>query len=570
MVKKRIISILIAAALLISMAGCGKKNNQQQVENNATNVTVYTAGTDTLVNEVSYTGELKAADKVVISSKVNAKVVKVNVEEGDYVNEGDVLAELDTTDLKTAYDSALAGYNSALASYNSVINSATKQASTNAKNNLTSAQLAYNQALETYNREKALYEANSSLKLAEQGYNDAVSAYNREKELYESGSALKLAEQSYNDAVSAYNREKELYDSDASITSTKNSLATAENNLKNIQALYDIGAASKLELDNAAANVENLRASLSTVSSQRQTSYNAAYSQMVNAEENLRKARINERTAYDAASSQLLQAEENLRSVRLSASTAYTNAKNTLDNAANSLAAARENIGLTDISNKSNMETAAASLENAKNSLKTATENLNNSKIRAISSGYVSSKTAVVGQMAAAGAELFTTKSTDKLMAEIEVTESVIPFITQGTKAVVSVSSADMDHIDGIVTTVNPTKNEKTGMYTVQVDINNTDGKLNTGMFADVKLALQESDNALTIPNTAIIQEGEEYYVYTVSPDGTNAQKQTIAVGIESDEYSEVISGIKPGDRVVVTGQSYITDDNTAVNIVTE
>ncbi len=570
MIRKRIMAVIIAAALVVSIAGCGKKNNNQQAENNATNVTVYTAGTDNLVNEVSYTGELKAADKVVISSKVNAKIVKVNVEEGDFVHEGDVLAELDTTDLKTAYDSALAGYNSALASYNSVINSATKQASTSAKNNLTSAQLAYNQALETYNREKALYEANSSVKLAEQSYNDALSAYNREKELYDSGSSLKLAEQSYNDAVSAYNREKELYDSDATIISAKNSLATAEDNLKNTQALYDIGAASKLDLDNASANVENLRASLSTVTSQRQSSYNAAYSQMVNAEENLRKARINESTTYDAAYSQLVNAEENLRNVRLSAGTAYTNAKNALDNASNALSTARENIGLTDISNKSNTETAAAALENAKNSLKTATDNLNDSKIRAISSGYVSSKSASVGQMAAAGAELFTTKNTDKLMAEVEVTESVIPYITQGTKAVVDVASAGMEHIDGVVTTVNPTKNEKTGMYTVQVDINNTDGKLNTGMFADVKLAIQESDNTLTIPNSAITQEGEEYYVYTVTPDGTNAEKHTIAVGIENDDYTEVISGINPGDRVVVTGQSYITDDNTSVNIVTE
>lgn len=568
--KKRIFAIIIAASLIITASGCGKKNNQQQAENNATNVTVYTAGTDSLANEVSYTGELKTADKTSMSAKVSAKVVKINANEGDYVHEGDILAELDTTDLKTAYDTALAGYNSALASYNSVTKSATKQASTNTKNSLTSAQLAYNQALENYSREKELYESNSSVRLAEQSYNDALSAYNREKELFESGSSIKLAEQAYNDALSAYNREKELYDSDSSLVSAKNNLATAEENLKNIQALYDIGAVSKLELNNATANVENLRASLSTLSSQRQSSYNAAYSQMVNAEENLRKARLNERTAYDAASSQLVQAEENLRTVRLNSGTAYTNAKNALDNASNSLSAAKEAVGLTDISNASNIETAAASLESARNQLKTATDNLNHSKIRALSSGYISSKTSSVGQMASPGAEMFTIKNTDKLMAEIEVTESVIPYITQGTKAVVSVQSAGMEHIDGLVTLVNPTKNEKTGMYTVQVDINNADGKLNTGMFADVKLAIQESENVITIPNSAITQEGEDYYVYTVSTDGKNAQKCTITVGIESDEYTEVVSGINVGDRVVVTGQSYITDDNTAVNIVTE
>lgn len=570
MTRKKIMAVIISASLLISVAGCGKKNDQQQAENNATNVTVYTVGTDSLANEVSYTGELKTADNTSMSAKVSAKIVKVNANEGDYVHEGDVLAELDTTDLKTSYDTALAGYNSALASYNSVTNSSTKQASTNAKNNFTSAQLSYSQALENYNREKALYESNSSVRLAEQSYEDALRNYNTEKELHDSGSSLKLAEQAYNDAVSMYNREKELYDNDTSLISAQNSLATAEESLKSTQALYDIGAVSKIELDNATANVENLRASLATVSSQRQTSYNNAYSQMITAEENLRKARLNESAGLDAAYSQLISAEENLRTVRLNSGAAYTNAKNALDNASNALSSARENVGLTDISNKSTIETAAASLESARNSLKTATDNLNNSKIRALSSGYISTKTASVGQMASPGVELFSIKNTEKLMAEIEVTESVIPYITQGTKAVVSVQSAGMDNIDGIVTLVNPTKNEKTGMYTVQVDINNTDGKLNTGMFADVKLAIQESDNAITVPNGAITQEGEEYYVYTVSTDGKNAEKHTIAVGIESEEYTEVVSGINIGDKVIVTGQSYITEDNTAVNIVTE
>ncbi|MDO5396768.1 MAG: efflux RND transporter periplasmic adaptor subunit [bacterium] len=570
MTGKKIMTVIIAASLLISASGCGKKNDQQQAENTATNVTVYTVGTDSLANEISYTGELKTADNTIMSAKVSAKIIKVNADEGDYVHEGDVLAELDTTDLKTAYDTALAGYNSALASYNSVTKSSTKQASTNAKNNLTSAQLSYSQALENYNREKELYESNSSVKLAEQGYQDALRAYNTEKELYDSGSSVKLAEQTYNDAVSMYNREKELYDNDTSLISSRNSLETAEENLKSMQALYDIGAVSKIELDNAAANVENLRASLATVSSQRQTSYNNAYSQMVTAEENLRKIRLNESAGLDAAYSQLVSAEENLKTVRLNSGVAYTNAKNTLDNASNALAAAKENIGLTDISNQSTVETAAASLESARNSLKTATDNLNNSKIRALSSGYISTKAASVGQMASPGVELFSIKNTEKLMAEIEVTESVIPYISQGTKAVVNVQSAGMDNIDGIVTLVNPTKNEKTGMYTVQVDINNTDGKLNAGMFADVKLAIQESDNAITVPNSAVTQENEEYYVYTVSTDGKNAEKHTIAVGIESDDYTEVVSGINVGDRVIVTGQSYITEDNTAVNIVTE
>lgn len=571
MIKRKASAIMLSAALILSTAGCGKKDNDlQNIESEATNVTVYAVNTGYLQNSVSYTGELKTADNTVTTSKVSARVAKVNVKEGDYVKAGDVLAELDASDLQNAYNSSLASYNSALAGYNSVINSATKQASTTAKNALSSAQLAYDQALKTYNRENELYNSKSSIKLAEQSYNDALTAYNREKELYEDASTLKLAEQSYNDAVAAYNREKELYDNDTSLISAKNSLQTAEDNLANAESLYAIGAMSKMELDSARSSVENMRASLATLNSQKQAAYDNAYSAMVRAQENLQNTRINASAAYDNAYSNLVKAEENLRSARLNESTAYDAAKNALDNAANSLTTAKENIGLTDISNKSSVETSSASLESARNALKTATDNLNNTKVRALSSGYVASKKAEVGQMAAAGSELFVIKNTNALIAEIEVTESVIPYLSQGTKALVDIQSAGIEKADGFVTLVNPTKNEQTGMYTVQVGIANVDNKLNTGMFADVTLAVEESPNAVMIPNNSIIQSGEEYYVYVASPDGTTAEKKLISVGIESDEYTEVISGITVGDRVIVTGQDYLSDDNNKINIVTE
>ncbi len=520
MTTKKVIAALAAAAIMLTAAGCGKQEEDetQNIASSATNVTVYTVGTEYLENEVSYTGELKAAENTSNISKVSARIKKVNVDEGDYVKAGDVLAELDDTDIKNSYNAALASYNSALAGYNSVVNSATKQASTSAKNNLSSAQLAYDQALENYNREKSLYE---------------------------DGSSLRLAEQKYNDAVAAYDREKDLYDNDTSLISARNNLKTAEDALTNATELFEIGGVSKQEVDNAQSNVENLRASLETLTSQRQASYDTAYSNLVSAEENLRTVRLNQSASYDSA-------------------------RNALDNASNALAAAKENIGLTDISNKSNVETANASLESARTALSTAEENLTNTKIYALSPGYIASKNATVGQMAAAGTELFSIKNTDALMAEIEVTESVIPFIRQGTKAVIDVQSAGIEDLTGFVNLVNPTKNEKTGMYTVQVNIDNREHKLNVGMFADVALITETSSEAITVPSDAVLLSGEESYVYVASADGTTAEKRIVTTGIDTDEYTEIVTGVSIGDRVIVTGQDYLSEDNNEINIVTE
>lgn len=519
MTKKQFTALMVTVCLLLTASSCKKRDvPMEQAASSATNVTVYEAGTEYIEDSVKYTGELKTSDNTGTVSKVSAKIIKVNVNEGDYVHAGDVLAELDPTDLESAYNSALASYNSALTGYNSVVNSSTKQATTSAKNNLNSAQLAYNQALENYNREK---------------------------ELYESGSSLKLAEQAYNDAVSAYKREKDLYDNDTALISARNNLKTAEDNLVNTKSLYDIGAVSKNEYDTAVTNVDNLRASLASLESQKQASYENVYSAMIKAQENLSTTRLNLSTAYDQA-------------------------RNALDNASNSLEQAKENIGLTQVSNESSIATSNAQLESARTTLATAKDNLDNTKIRAMSSGYIASKSAVIGQMASPGVELFTIKNTNALMAEISVTESVIPYIKQGTKAVVSVQSAGIDGISGIVTLVNPTKNEKTGMYTVQVEINNDNGKLNMGMFADVMLVTDSTSNAITIPSEAIILSGEESYVYVASADGKTAEKRAVTTGIETDDITEIVTGIAIGDRVIISGQDYLSEQNNEINIVTE
>lgn len=521
MTNKQIFALISAMCLSLSAAGCGKKEKPAKDDiktANATNVMVYEVGAERIENSVSYTGELKTADSTAAVSKVNAKVVKVNVKEGDYVKSGTVLAELDDTDIKSAYQTALANFNSAQASYNSIVNSSTKQAMTTAKNALESAQLAYNQALETYNREKALYE---------------------------SGSTLKLAQQAYDDALAKYNREREMYNNDTSLVSARNNLANAQTALENTKALYEIGAASKTEYDNAVTNVENMRANLTTLEAQRQTSYDSAYSAMVNAEENLTKARLNESASYDAA-------------------------KNALDKAASALSQAKENINLTAVSNNSSITTASASLSSAKTALETAKNNLNNTKIKSVSSGYVASKSVEVGQMAAAGTPLFTIKNTNTLVAEIEITESVIPFVSEGTKAVVNVSSVGIEEMDGTVTLVNPVKNEQSGMYKVQVAVENKDSKLKIGMFAEVVLVTSAAEDAIVIPTDAILIEGEKNYVYVAMPDGKTAEKREVVVGIESDSTSEIISGIELGDKVIISGHDYLSEENNEINIVTE
>jgi len=247
----------------------------------------------------------------------------------------------------------------------------------------------------------------------------------------------------------------------------------------------------------------------------------------------------------------------------------FDGAKTRLDSAELNLNTAKNNYDLTtNVLASETKASAQAAVDSAKAALDIAQNMLNNTTVTAPISGYVSAKNINRGQMVAAGSPLFTIKNTAIVDAEINVTESMISHVKVGTKATVSVKSAQTEGLEGAVSVVNPVKNPQTGMYTVKVHINNTDNVLKEGMFADVTLVTEEMEDAIAIPSEAIMQDGEELYVY-IAKNGT-ADKSVVTTGIVGDSLTQILSGVNDGDAVVVSGKEYISEKNNQIKIVEE
>lgn len=458
---KKAAAAIIAATMLVTLVGCGEQPVKETTQT-ATNITAYTVTSGDIANNGSYTGEIKEGGIAGVSAKVSAKVIGINVDEGSYVNAGDVLAVLDSSDIQLSYNQALAAYNSAKANYDMTANSTTVQAETQARQAVSSAQIEHDNALASYNREKALYDGDTSLVAARNALNDANLNYSR------------------------------------------------------MQQLFALGSVSQIELDAAKTAAENAQASVSSLEAAKQSTLEAA------------------KTRYD--------------------------------NAVNNLKSAKETLNLTvNVTNEKSTSVAEANVASAKAALDIASHNLANTSITAPISGYIATKNLKNGQMTSPGIEIFSIVSTNSVEAEFNVTESVIPFVKVGTPAVVSVKSAGINDIEATVTSVNQTKNAQTGLYTVKVSIANSDNLLKVGMFADVKLTLETSENVVYIPLDAVLQADDTMYVYVT--DGTTATKRELTLGISDGEYTEVTSGLSAGEQIVVKGKEYLSETNNLVNI---
>ena len=252
---------------------------------------------------------------------------------------------------------------------------------------------------------------------------------------------------------------------------------------------------------------------------------------------------------------------------------ALDSAKTTLDNTKLALDTAKASAQLnTDViapqseaSAKAGVEQATAAVAQAKAAADIAANNVANCTVTAPISGYIASRNIQIGQMASQGMEAFSIKGADNLEVEINVTEAVIGHISVGSSAKVNIKAANMSDIQGTVKAVGNAKNDMTGMYTVKISVPDTDSKIKVGMIADVVITTDTATDVLTIPQSSILTDNDETFVYIA--EGDKAVKKTVTTGTTSNEMIEITSGLSQGDTVICEGKEFLSETNNIINI---
>jgi multidrug efflux system membrane fusion protein len=99
-----------------------------------------------------------------------------------------------------------------------------------------------------------------------------------------------------------------------------------------------------------------------------------------------------------------------------------------------------------------------------------------------------------------------------------------------------------------------------TGTVQLKAMFNNASGRLWAGQFASTSLHLYDEDNALVVPQQAVVTGQRGTYVYIVDPTDT-ARQRAVTVERNAGGLSIISTGIQEGDRVVIDGQARLTPD---------
>lgn len=174
--------------------------------------------------------------------------------------------------------------------------------------------------------------------------------------------------------------------------------------------------------------------------------------------------------------------------------------------------------------------------------------------------GIVSKSEAVEGQLAGAMA-LVSIVNIDKLKLQIQVGEANISKIETGDEMQVEVPAVSGQY-KGVVTAVSPQIDSATKAYPVTLEINNEDRKIKGGMYAEIPLVVDKRDNIITVPQNAVLDQGQQKVVYIV--ENNIARMKVVQVGLTLGDEAEIIEGLNEGDQIIVEGQ-YAVKDGSAV-----
>ena len=212
---------------------------------------------------------------------------------------------------------------------------------------------------------------------------------------------------------------------------------------------------------------------------------------------------------------------------------------------------------------KQQVDAQEIQLINARNALSQAERTLRNARENTVLtspiSGVVTARNYDPGDMTGS-LPIVTVARVQPVKIVINVTESDLPKIHNGMPAEVTFDTYGDEKFNGRVSTVMPTVDPASRTFGVEVTLPNADSRVLPGMFGRVRLNLGKADRVV-IPDKAVVkQQGSgNQYVYIYNSNGTVSFNQVQLGQRLGDEY-EVISGVEPGSRVVINGQSKLAN----------
>lgn len=206
--------------------------------------------------------------------------------------------------------------------------------------------------------------------------------------------------------------------------------------------------------------------------------------------------------------------------------------------------------------------TARANVANAESQLNLARRNLSYALVFSPIDGFVSERTADLGEYVSPTTKVATIVRTNPLRLRIDIPEQAIPAISVGQSVSVTTSAWPDKNFSGRIARVSPNVTPASRTLTVEAEVENSSGALKPGQFATVRILQSRAQPAVLVPARAVRTEAGVSRVFVIK-DG-HAQERVVQLGQTEGDLVQIKNGIA-GDEQVATGNVEQLADGMAV-----
>ena len=452
--------------------------------------------------EISATGqiELLPSNKVEVTAPIRGKLVQLLVQPGARVKAGQNLATLSSPELNELRTSSLEKRSTALAS-------------------LQQAQTDRNLAQQSY--QKIVEIAAAETNQARSQLTAAQSRLAREQQLVKSGSIVRAAKNSYQ-------RQQQI--AAAEISSAQTELELAQERYQKDVELVKSGALARRQMLESQAKLAEARTAL--VRAQSQSGVAQAETELRKAETELPLRELRDAEKQVAEAQGQLARATNQRSV--------VEAQAQFQRANSAVTAAQNQLRLSDASYRGLL----AQLGTFANAQGIVT-------ITAPIDGTIADRDITIGQSVAdPGVKLMTITDDRQVLATANIYERDLGRLKIGQQVSVKVPGMTDKVFSGQISRIGTAVDSQSRIVRVQATLNNSQGLLKAGTFAEIKLATDRiTTPVVVVPAAAVVEADQEKLVYVKSGDGY--QPTTVTLGQTVGDLVEVKTGLFAGDLVV-------------------
>ena len=203
--------------------------------------------------------------------------------------------------------------------------------------------------------------------------------------------------------------------------------------------------------------------------------------------------------------------------------------------------------------------------KNNKESLERRLASLNEqneqTRIKSPISGSVDEVTVKVGQNIAPGMPAVRIVNNSDLKVKAKISESYIPMIRKGNKAIITVPDLNNKVINAKVTFVGSNIDPLSRTFAVEVKLPSS-SDLRPNMTVEIKIVFETVDEAIVVPMNVVQNVNGEKVIYTIETKGnkTLAHKNVVKVAGVFDDQAQISEGLKKGDQIITVGFQGLND----------